>query len=123
MHRRELLKALSALPVAGMVPQGLAAMDPSGLLNPANKMTDLSGKSLSSSVQKSPIINASEHVWLMNDPRFPIDPEISTCPGSKPPRDYSGEHLIEEMNTYGIDKTVISHVCYSAETMIILYIV
>jgi len=92
-----------------MIPQGLPAMEPVGYMNMANEITDLSGKSLSNSVQKAPIINASEHVWLMNDSRFPIDSEISTCPGSKPPRDYSGEHLIEEMNTYGIDKTVNSH--------------
>ena len=112
MHRRKMLKMLSAIPVAGMFPQGLAAMDSEVSENPVTGLTDLSGRSLSSSAQKSPIINASEHVWLMNDSRFPINPEISTCPGSKPPRDYSGEHLIEEMNTYGIDKTVISHVCY-----------
>jgi len=61
---------------------------------------------------RAPIINAAEHAWVINDPQFPIDPEISSCPSGKPKSAYSGEHLIAEMKTYGIDKTVISHVCY-----------
>ena len=66
MHRRKMLKMLSALPVAGMVPQGLAAMESANSANEVKGITDLSGRSLTSSAQKSPIINASEHVWLMN---------------------------------------------------------
>lgn len=104
-----MLKILSALPVAGMMPEGLAAMGQNSGMIP---LSGEAGKNLIKPIGKEPIINASEHVWLMNDPRFPIVPEISTCPGSKPPRDYSAEHLIEEMNIHGIDKTVISHVCY-----------
>ncbi len=60
----------------------------------------------------SPIINAAEHAWVINDPRFPIIDADSACPGHKPTADYSAEHLIAEMNIYGIDRTVISHVCY-----------
>lgn len=61
---------------------------------------------------KAPIINASEHAWVIHDPNFPIDPAISSCPRGNPKSEYSGEHLIAEMKLYGIDKTVISHVCY-----------
>ena len=60
----------------------------------------------------SPIINGAEHAWVIHDPRYPIDPEISSCPKGQPKSEYSAEHLISQMNTYGIDKTVISHVCY-----------
>ena len=60
----------------------------------------------------SPVINAAEHAWVINDPRFPIVEADSVCPGHKPTADYSAEHLIAEMNIYGIDRTVISHVCY-----------
>ena len=60
----------------------------------------------------SPIINAAEHAWVINDPRFPIEREFASCPDHLPTSDYSAEHLIAEMNIYGIDRTVISHVCY-----------
>ena len=59
-----------------------------------------------------PVINAAEHAWVINDPRFPIDAEIASCPNNLPRQDYAAEHLISEMKIYGIDKTVISHVCY-----------
>jgi predicted TIM-barrel fold metal-dependent hydrolase len=62
--------------------------------------------------EQAPIINASEHAWVINDPNFPIVPEISVCPKGDPKSDYSGEHLLAEMKVHGIDKTVISHVCY-----------
>jgi hypothetical protein len=52
MHRRKMLKMLSALPVAGMLPQGLAAMDPAESVNPVKPITDLSGRALSSSAPK-----------------------------------------------------------------------
>lgn len=61
----------------------------------------------------APVVNAAEHAWVLNDPRFPITKELSSCPrGTPPDRDYSGEHLLSEMRLYGIDRTVISHVCY-----------
>ena len=63
-------------------------------------------------ITPAPIINAAEHAWVTHDPRFPIDPEIASCPRNLPDRDYSGEHLISQMRIYGIDRTVISHVCY-----------
>ncbi len=64
-------------------------------------------------MEPTPIINAAEHAWVMHDPRFPIIPEEASC-GTflAPESEYSAEHLIAEMQTYGIDKTVISHVCY-----------
>jgi L-fuconolactonase len=58
------------------------------------------------------IINAAEHAWVISDPRFPIDLELASCPSHPPKSDYSAEHLISEMKLYGIDRTVISHVCY-----------
>lgn len=64
-------------------------------------------------VQNDPmVINGAEHAWVINDPRFPIDDETSSCPGRPPKLDYSGELLISEMNLYGVDRTLISHVCY-----------
>lgn len=62
---------------------------------------------------KTPIINAAEHAWVTNDPRFDIKPETSACSsGNVPNLDYSAEHLLSEMRIYGIDKVVISGVCY-----------
>lgn len=62
---------------------------------------------------RSPVINAAEHAWVLHDPRFPITKEMSSCPGNTPPKsEYSGEHLLSEMRLHGIDRTVISHVCY-----------
>ncbi|MBS11826.1 MAG: hypothetical protein CME19_09520 [Gemmatimonadetes bacterium] len=59
------------------------------------------------------VINAAEHAWVTSDPRFPIIPEQANCNiKSVPNREYSAEHLISEMGIYGIDRTVISHVCY-----------
>lgn len=58
------------------------------------------------------IVNGAEHAWVINDPRFPPDPRLSNCPDSVPDRSYSREDLLALMNTYGVDKTVISHVCY-----------
>ena len=60
----------------------------------------------------APVINGAEHAWVINDPRFPIDDALASCPGRPPDADYSGEFLISQMELYGIDKTVISHVCY-----------
>lgn len=60
-----------------------------------------------------PVINAAEHAWVINDPRFPIVPSEASCNIKRVPnREYAAEHLISEMDVYGIDKTVISHVCY-----------
>ena len=61
----------------------------------------------------APIVNAAEHAWVLHDPRFPMTREMASCPGGVPPKsEYSGEHLLSEMRLYGIDRTVISHVCY-----------
>lgn len=61
---------------------------------------------------RAPVINAAEHVWVINDPRFRIDPRIATCPANLPNHDYSGEWLLDEMKRYNVDHVVISHVCY-----------
>jgi len=60
----------------------------------------------------TPIVNAAEHGWVINDPRFPIDPEVASCPKNLPKHEYSAEYLLSQMRTYGVDKVVISHVCY-----------
>ena len=60
----------------------------------------------------APVVNGAEHAWVINDPRFMIDEAVSSCPGHPPDADHSGAHLISQMKLYGIDKTVISHVCY-----------
>ena len=64
------------------------------------------------SATRTPVINGAEHAWVINAPRFLIDTSLSSCPGRPPASEYSGEHLISEMQLYGIDRTVISHVCY-----------
>jgi len=61
---------------------------------------------------RTPVINAAEHAWVINDPRFPIRPEGATCPTNLPKYDYSAEYLISEMERYQNDHVVISHVCY-----------
>ncbi|MBI2193929.1 MAG: amidohydrolase [Planctomycetes bacterium] len=66
----------------------------------------------SSASGRFPIVNAAEHAWVIHDPRFPIVDEVASCPGRPPKSDYSAEHLLSEMEAYGIDKVVISHVCY-----------
>ena len=60
----------------------------------------------------SPIINAAEHAWVIHDPRFAIDPEVASCPGNLPDREQSAENLLADMRAYGVDRVVISHVCY-----------
>ncbi|MFH1568237.1 MAG: amidohydrolase family protein [Gemmatimonadota bacterium] len=57
------------------------------------------------------IINGAEHAWVTGDPRFPIDPEKASCRG-RPTHDESGEYLIAQMKVHGVDRVVISHVCY-----------
>ncbi|MFN0166269.1 MAG: amidohydrolase family protein [Bryobacteraceae bacterium] len=61
---------------------------------------------------RAPVVNAAEHAWVIHDPRFRLDPEVATCPRNLPKYEYSGEWLLSEMRTYGIDHVVISHVCY-----------
>ena len=58
------------------------------------------------------VIDAAAHAWVANDARFPLDPDVATCPDNMPRIDESAEHLLARMNTFGIDETVISHVCY-----------
>ncbi len=60
----------------------------------------------------TPVVNAAEHGWVVNDSRFPIDPEVASCPKNLPKHEYSAEYLLSQMRTYGVDKVVISHVCY-----------
>jgi predicted TIM-barrel fold metal-dependent hydrolase len=90
MNRRDYLKLTGAGALAGASP----------LPSPA------------AAANRTPIVNAAEHAWVIHDPRFAPDPRLSNCPGSIPDREYSREHLLAEMKTYGIDKVVISHVCY-----------
>ena len=61
---------------------------------------------------QTPIIDGAAHAWVVNNPRFPLDPDVATCPENMPTIDESAEHLIARMATFGIDQTVISHVCY-----------
>ncbi len=61
---------------------------------------------------RAPVVNAAEHAWVLHDPRFPLRPELSNCPGNLPQHEYSGEFLLAEMRTYQVDHVVISHVCY-----------
>lgn len=61
---------------------------------------------------RPPIVNGAEHAWVTHDPRFRLDPEVASCPNNLPDRDYSAEHLLSQMKVYGIDRVVISHVCY-----------
>ena len=74
------------------------------------------GAALSSNLlgseKKTPIVNGAEHAWVLNSKRFPIQQKLSNCPNSKPTRNYSMAHLLAEMKVHGIDKVVISHVCY-----------
>jgi predicted TIM-barrel fold metal-dependent hydrolase len=65
-----------------------------------------------SAAGKTPIINGAEHAWVIHDRRFTPTAEVATCPASLPRYDYSGEFLLSEMKTYGVDGVVISHVCY-----------
>ena len=62
--------------------------------------------------EKSPIVNAAEHAWVIHDPRFAIDPDVASCPGNLPKNEYSAEFILGQMRSYGIDRVVISHVCY-----------
>jgi predicted TIM-barrel fold metal-dependent hydrolase len=66
----------------------------------------------SPAAERAPVINTAEHVWVINDPRFKIDPQIATCPSNLPKHDYSGEWLLDEMKRYNVDHVAISHVCY-----------
>jgi predicted TIM-barrel fold metal-dependent hydrolase len=61
---------------------------------------------------RAPIVNGAEHAWVLHDKRFPIDSALATCPKNLPKYEYSAEHILSEMRTYGVDHVVISHVCY-----------
>jgi len=61
---------------------------------------------------RSLVVNAAEHVWVVNDPRFPIREELATCPKNFVKYDYSAEWMFHEMELYQNDHVVISHVCY-----------
>jgi predicted TIM-barrel fold metal-dependent hydrolase len=59
-----------------------------------------------------PIINCAEHAWVLNDADFPFNPELSNCPNSRPEHEESAENHLFTMQIYGVDKLVISQVCY-----------
>ena len=61
---------------------------------------------------KAPVVNAAEHTWIIHDPKFRPNPALSNCPTTRISHEYSGEYLLSEMRSYGIDHVVISHVCY-----------
>ncbi len=61
---------------------------------------------------KPPIVNAAEHAWVIHDPRFAIDSEVASCPRNLPKNEYSAEFILGQMRSYGIDRVVVSHVCY-----------
>ena len=67
---------------------------------------------MSSVKTKAPFINGAEHAWTLSDSRFAIDSQISSCPNHSPEIDSSAEYLLSQMDIFGIDKVVISHVCY-----------
>ncbi|MDP6982007.1 MAG: amidohydrolase family protein [Candidatus Latescibacteria bacterium] len=58
------------------------------------------------------IVNAAEHAWVLGDDRFPLDKEVAVCPNHFPEREQSGHDLLASMQDHGVDRTVISHVCY-----------
>tara|TARA_B100001123_G_scaffold242690_1_gene271331 strand:+ start:1462 stop:2436 length:975 start_codon:yes stop_codon:yes gene_type:complete len=58
------------------------------------------------------IVNGAEHAWVLDNPRFPMNARYSNCPNSRPQRNYSRQHLLAEMKVHGVDKVVISQVCY-----------
>lgn len=68
--------------------------------------------SLPAASPRPPVINAAEHVWVVNNSRFPIRRELATCPRDLVDYDYSAEYLLHEMDLYHNDHVVISHVCY-----------
>jgi len=62
--------------------------------------------------QRAPVVNGAEHAWVLHDPRFPIDPNLATCPQNLPRYEYSAEHILADMRSHQVDHVVISHVCY-----------
>jgi len=62
--------------------------------------------------QNAPVVNGAEHAWVLHDTRFPINPELATCPGNLPRHEYPAEHILADMQTHKVDHVVISHVCY-----------
>jgi predicted TIM-barrel fold metal-dependent hydrolase len=73
---------------------------------------DLVAAALAQTTPRPPVVNAAEHAWVVNDPRFPIDPALATCPTNLPKHDYSAEHILADMRSHNVDHVVISHVCY-----------
>ena len=58
------------------------------------------------------IVNGAEHAWTLRDSRFPINPALAVCPTGIPAYEYPAEQILADMKTYGVDATVVSHVCY-----------
>lgn len=61
---------------------------------------------------RPPVVNAAEHAWVTHDARFPINPELATCPTGLPKHEYPAEQILADMKSYNVDHVVISHVCY-----------
>ncbi|MCC6587401.1 MAG: amidohydrolase [Bryobacterales bacterium] len=61
---------------------------------------------------RTPIVNGAEHAWVLYDKRFPIDPQLATCPTNLPKYEYPAEQILADMRSYNVDHVVISHVCY-----------
>jgi len=61
---------------------------------------------------RPPVVNAAEHAWVLHDPRYPVNPDLATCPTNLPKYEYPAEQILADMRTYNVDHTVISHVCY-----------
>ena len=92
MNRRDCMKSLVGSAIGVTATTGLAATP--------------------NAEQRSPIVDGAEHAWVLDDPKFPINPELSNCPTSRPDYDQTMERLLADMRKYGVDKVVISHVCY-----------
>ena len=94
--RRTFLQTSIALPCTAAIPTSTSASNTSPI--PQGK--------------RAPVINAAEHAWVINDPRFPIDPKLSNCPQANPKYSQSMEYLLRQMEIHRVGKVVISHVCY-----------
>ena len=92
MNRRDCMKSLVGGVIGATATTGLAAEQ--------------------DAERRSPIIDGAEHAWVLDDPKFPINPELSNCPTSRPGHDQTMERLLADMRKYDVDKVVISHVCY-----------
>ena len=89
------------LSTAAALPLGLSSCAATSQENPSGKVSERS----------APIVNASEHAWVINDPRFPVNPDLSNCPNQKMDHAYSMEHILSDMRVHSVDKVVILQFC------------